>query len=117
MPLYTFDEIGPDGKPTGKTEDFLFSMGEKPEEFTGEDGRKWRFNFIGTVKATRHTIAGYPHELECLSCHPSQVEEMRKRHPEVNYTSDGRAMTGSYGQTKRIMRQAGMVDLSGEWKR
>ena len=47
---------------------------------------------------------------DAMGVHPEQVAEHRKVHPEITLTDDGRVVTHSLAEQRRVAKKIGMVD-------
>lgn len=102
----------------GRTVERHFSMSDKPQEVTLEDGTVAKFDIGATHRGFRNTPDLYHgHTSTTLAVHPSQIAEAmaldKKLGVPVHYRSDGTPVYESKAQWQRHYRAHGYRDRSG----
>lgn len=118
MPMYDFRVLTAQGEDTDETVELHFRVSERPDVATLPDGRRARFDLATTARSVRTTPSGmYPREILALGCHPDQVPEFRRKHPEREFTASGDCIARDASHEKAMFKKAGLTNTSGSPKR
>lgn len=50
---------------------------------------------------------------DAMGVHPDQLAAERKRHPDLNFTDDGRVILRNHYERKKVMKRLGFFDKDG----